>query len=302
MSRSGRTGPALPLSKEVPNRAHIQKKKKIVFEGAHCAGIDALKNVEVLIRMALDRKLGGRDADDCSSASSPMANITIVCVDVENMEHPPREMYEAGIAWLHLAELVGLDQGAHCAAIDALTNVEVLVRMAFDRQLGGRQSSASPPMANITIVCVDVESQEHPPREMYEAGVAWLHLAELVGVDPGTNFRNWLRKIKHRQVRVREHKNALNRTYVYGDPKWYENLGFGRADWGETPSDVGPFIERIMCVAVESQEHPPREMYEAGIAWLHLAELRGVDRARTIATGSGRSNTARSEYARFARL
>ena len=81
---------------------------------------------------------------------------------------------------------------------------------------------------NVIFVSVDLEWWEQPPSPCTEVGIATLDTDDLVGLAPGPGCANWLARIRPVHLRVREHADKVNRTYLVGCPDRFE---FGASEF-----------------------------------------------------------------------
>ncbi|KAH8692729.1 hypothetical protein BGW36DRAFT_302862 [Talaromyces proteolyticus] len=94
-------------------------------------------------------------------------------------------------------------------------------------------------------VSIDVESNERRHREITEIGISTLDTLDLVGMAPGQDGENWIRRVRSRHIRIKESAHIVNHVYVSGCPS---RFGFGESE----------FISfKDACNAVEACFKPP---------------------------------------------
>jgi hypothetical protein len=76
------------------------------------------------------------------------------------------------------------------------------------------------------LIAIDVESYEHAHNIITEVGIAILDTRDIVDLPPGDYGQNWFSKIKAQHLRIKEHENCINRTYVSGCP---DRFNFGKS-------------------------------------------------------------------------
>ncbi|EEP82674.1 predicted protein [Uncinocarpus reesii 1704] len=89
--------------------------------------------------------------------------------------------------------------------------------------------SAPFPFADEPIfICVDIESNERAHNQIIEIGLSTLDTLDLVGITPGADGCNWMKKIKTRHFRISEYAHVTNKDFVIGCPDRFE---FGKSEW-----------------------------------------------------------------------
>lgn len=74
-----------------------------------------------------------------------------------------------------------------------------------------------PQEGSVIFICIDVEAYEFSPNPITEIGVATLDTADIAGVAPGENGRNWFKKIRARHFLVKEFRHLENSHHCQGN-------------------------------------------------------------------------------------
>ncbi|KAL8995335.1 MAG: hypothetical protein Q9169_004910 [Polycauliona sp. 2 TL-2023] len=83
---------------------------------------------------------------------------------------------------------------------------------------------------NVVFICVDVEAYEKDNRPITEIGISTLDTNDLVGLSPGDNGKDWMKKIRSRHFRIKETAHLHNSEYVAGCADRFEPE-FGVSEW-----------------------------------------------------------------------
>lgn len=84
-------------------------------------------------------------------------------------------------------------------------------------ELDLQQVTSHPQESSVVFICVDIEAYEFPPNPITEVGIATLDTADIAGLAPGTNGRNWFKKIRARHFLIEECRYMENRVHCKGN-------------------------------------------------------------------------------------
>lgn len=87
-------------------------------------------------------------------------------------------------------------------------------------------------------ICIDLEWMDRY-GSLTEVGISTLDMMDLEGVVPGDYGHMWVKKIRSRHLRVKEHRHWVNVTYITGCPG---RFGFGESEIvpsAEIPKEIG---------------------------------------------------------------
>jgi hypothetical protein len=102
--------------------------------------------------------------------------------------------------------------------------------------------------SSVVFICVDVEAFEHNHSQITEIGIATLDTAEIADISSGEGGRNWMKAIRTRHFRIRDHSHLKNKDFVQDCADKFE---FGESEWidlGDAAKTVaacfrGPFVD-----------------------------------------------------------
>jgi hypothetical protein len=80
----------------------------------------------------------------------------------------------------------------------------------------------------VVFICFDVEANEHAQHLITEIGVSTLDTTDIEKIPPGPGGENWIKQIRSRHFRIKEHKHMRNKTFVSGNPEGFE---FGESEF-----------------------------------------------------------------------
>ncbi len=120
--------------------------------------------------------------------------------------------------------------------------------------------------ANATLVCIYIQQNEVPPKQIIEVGIASLRLEAVRGVSRGPGCENWHRQIQASYIRVSHWKHVRDRLCCPGDPKDFETLGLGDSIWVDRESDLAAKMEQMVLAIRPS---PPAHVRSTSAA--HIA-------------------------------
>ena len=69
---------------------------------------------------------------------------------------------------------------------------------------------------SVVFVCVDVEAYERSSKIITEIGIATLDTHDIESLAPGEGGAEWMKKIRARHFRIKEHKHYKNTEFVTG--------------------------------------------------------------------------------------
>jgi hypothetical protein len=69
---------------------------------------------------------------------------------------------------------------------------------------------------SVVFICVDVEAYEHDHSRITEVGIATLDTADINTMSPGKGGINWIKSIRARHFRIREHGHLKNQKFING--------------------------------------------------------------------------------------
>ncbi|EKV07260.1 QDE-2-interacting protein [Penicillium digitatum] len=90
-----------------------------------------------------------------------------------------------------------------------------------------------------------------------EVGISTLDVLDLVGVVPGDYGEIWVKRIRSRHLRVKEHRNWVNKTYTPGCP---DRFRFGKSEmipYAELPNVVDAAFQPPYMVPSEEEKIAP---------------------------------------------
>ncbi|KAI4256477.1 MAG: hypothetical protein LQ352_002083 [Teloschistes flavicans] len=122
------------------------------------------------------------------------------------------------------------------------------------------EAAPFPFQSNVVFICVDVEAYEKPPRPITEIGISTLDTSDLVNIAPGERGIDWMKKIRSRHFRIREHGHLHNSEHVQGCADRFEP-DFGVSEWisiQEAPQVIAscfrpPYSRRSKDISGKSQ-------------------------------------------------
>ena len=158
--------------------------------------------------------------------------------------------------------------GSHCAGNDAIKNLEASLAQALDLRVktpGHSSDDVSMPndwlekplenlYTNTILLAYDTETGETPRykpnviNRTSEHGFAWLRIADIARVAPGTNACNWRPFIRARHWINQDFRNFRNRFYCVGNPLgfWPE---YGKAQYYHVRESPAVFHEMFKEIA-----------------------------------------------------
>ena len=80
----------------------------------------------------------------------------------------------------------------------------------------------------VVFICFDVEANEHAHHLITEIGVSTLDTKDILNMPPGPGGENWIKQIRSRHFRIKEHKHMRNKTFVSGNPNGFK---FGESEF-----------------------------------------------------------------------
>ncbi|MCJ1284355.1 hypothetical protein MMC26_003686 [Xylographa opegraphella] len=115
----------------------------------------------------------------------------------------------------------------------------VTAKEKYDREI--REKHALPPLDvsypvpyafenSVVFVCVDVESFERSHSQITEIGISTLDTNDLIGLAPGPDGKDWMKKIISRHFRIKERVHLVNKDFVTGCPDRFEKV-FGESEF-----------------------------------------------------------------------
>lgn len=92
----------------------------------------------------------------------------------------------------------------------------------------------------VVFICFDVEANEHAHHQITEIGVSTLDTKDIMNIPAGPSGKDWIKQIRSRHFRIKEHKHLRNKTFVSGNPDGFK---FGESEFvslrtGEAVSEV----------------------------------------------------------------
>lgn len=117
----------------------------------------------------------------------------------------------------------------------------------------------------VVFICFDVEANEHAHHLITEIGVSTLDTRDIENIAPGAGGENWIKQIRSRHFRIKEHRHIRNKTFVSGNPDGFE---FGESEFvslktGEALSAVDncflfPFSDGFQHDGSRNSKRPDR--------------------------------------------
>ncbi|KAI3177025.1 hypothetical protein DTO039G3_384 [Penicillium roqueforti] len=104
-------------------------------------------------------------------------------------------------------------------------------------------------------ICIDLEWMDRY-GSLTEVGISTLDMMDLEGVVPGDYGHMWVKKIRSRHLRVKEHRHWVNVTYITGCPG---RFGFGESEIvpsAEIPKVVDAAFQPPYMVSLEGEDIP----------------------------------------------
>ena len=126
------------------------------------------------------------------------------------------------------AKQLHIPDGASWETEKKLREDESLSRKANLLPLDVDQPAPFPFVDEPIFICIDVESNERCHTQITEIGISTLDTLDLVGVSPGPEGQNWIKKIRSRHFRISEYGHVVNHDFVNGCPDRFE---FGESQW-----------------------------------------------------------------------
>ena len=83
---------------------------------------------------------------------------------------------------------------------------------------------------NVVFICVDVESYERHRKTITEVGISTLDTNDIMDLAPGDGGEAWMKKIRSRHFRIKEHSHLNNTEFVTGCADRFEK-DFGVSEW-----------------------------------------------------------------------
>ena len=83
---------------------------------------------------------------------------------------------------------------------------------------------------DVVFVCVDVESYEKDHTKITEIGVSTLDTRDLVKLALGVRGSEWMKMMRSRHFRIKEHAHLKNTEFVYGCGDQFQEI-FGTSEW-----------------------------------------------------------------------
>jgi hypothetical protein len=128
--------------------------------------------------------------------------------------------------YLGLREVRQVDEEAIQASLELSgwadkADFDAAVKEAFSK-LGPSASFDAEKLApyttenDVVFVCVDIEAYERNSRQITEIGIATLDTRDIQSLTPGKQGEEWMKKIRARHFRVKEHANLHNTEFVAG--------------------------------------------------------------------------------------
>jgi hypothetical protein len=118
-----------------------------------------------------------------------------------------------------------LDAQQQCEAYQA---EQIQTRGIYHKLLDVNQKAQFPDYKSVVFIAFDVESNEHAHHLITEVGVSTLDVFDIRMIPPGPGGSEWMKQIRSRHFRIKEHAHHRNKTFVQGKP---DGFRFGESEF-----------------------------------------------------------------------
>ncbi|OWP06572.1 hypothetical protein B2J93_1213 [Marssonina coronariae] len=117
------------------------------------------------------------------------------------------------------------NNGGECNKFDAAVQA-ALAKLPPSALFDAENPAPYTPEGSVVFVCVDVEAYERNSRLITEIGISTLDSLDLISLVPGEGGVEWMKKIRARHFRIRDHKHLKNGDFVAGCADRFDDSEF----------------------------------------------------------------------------